>query len=133
MGGAPLDQPPRFQADVNFNARILAGPRRLTPSCDAVTAQELGLSAVPDPGLLAQARDLDRILLTHDVNTMPAHFAAFIATNEMGPPNPGVVALAQGIPIGVAIQALHEFWACSAHTEWRNQFIFLPFTPAHPS
>jgi hypothetical protein len=61
---------------------------------------------------------------------MIAHFSTFITLNAEIMPSPGVVALAQGIALGVAIEALHEFWACSAHSEWRNQFVFLPFASA---
>jgi hypothetical protein len=126
--GAVLPRSPRFLADVNFNLRILAGLKRRASSCDIVTAQELGLDTILDPDLLAEARNLDRIVLTHDVNTMPAHFKAFILTGVDVAPSPGVIALPQGIAVGVAIDALHEFWACSAHDEWRNQLVFLPFS-----
>ena len=126
MPDVSLGPPPRFLADVNFNARIVAGLRRLAPACDVVRAQDIGLDTMPDPALLMVALTLDRILLTHDVNTMPAHFAAFMGRLPEGTNSPGVIALSQGLPVGVAIQALHEFWACSAHSEWLNQFTFLP-------
>jgi len=120
------DQPPRFLADVNFNGRIITGLRRRIPEIDLVTAQDLGLQQTPDPALLVEARTLDRILLTHDINTMPQHFATFLATLTQGEHSPGVMLMAQGLPIGTAIQELYEIWSCSAHSEWRDQFTYLP-------
>jgi predicted nuclease of predicted toxin-antitoxin system len=73
MSAAAPGHPPRFLADVIINARILAGLKRLAPSCDALTAQDSGMATLPDPELLQQAAAQDRILLTHDVNTMITH------------------------------------------------------------
>ena len=126
MPDEPLEQPPRFLADINFNARIVAGLRRRAPTCDIALAQDIGLGTTPDPALLIEAQRLNRILLTHDVNTMSAHFAAFMSGLPEDASSPGVIALAQSLPVGVAIQALYELWACSVQNEWLNQFTFLP-------
>ena len=122
----PSDQPPRFLADVNFNQRIISGLRRRIPQIDLVTAQDLGLDQAPDPALLEEASKLDRILLTHDINTMPQHFATYLDALPQGEHSPGVMLVAQGLPIGSAIQELYEIWSCSLHQEWRDLFTFLP-------
>jgi predicted nuclease of predicted toxin-antitoxin system len=119
-------QAPRFLTDMNFNARIVTGLRRRAPSIDLVTVQDLGLQKTPDPALLAEAQRLDRILLTHDINTMPGYFADFLASLSENEHSPGVMLVAQGLSIGVAIQELYMVWACSPHEEWRDRFTYLP-------
>ncbi|HEX5546193.1 MAG TPA: DUF5615 family PIN-like protein [Ktedonobacterales bacterium] len=120
------DHEPRFLTDVNFNARILVGLRRIAPTVDLITAQSAGFHTTPDPELLAEARQLDRILLTHDINTMPDHFATFLAGLPEGEHSPGVMLVAQELAIGIAIQELYEVWSCSNHEEWRDTFTYLP-------
>lgn len=118
--------PPRFLADVNFNRRVLGGLRRRQPSVDVVTAQDLHLREVSDPELLAHAKMHGRILLTHDINTMPAHFHSFLAALTENEHSPGVMLIPQELSIGKAIDALLLVWACSAHEEWRDRFTYLP-------
>jgi hypothetical protein len=120
------DQKPRFLTDVNFNARIVVGLRRIAPTIDLITAQSAGFQTTPDPELLAEARRLNRILLTHDINTMSDHFATFIASLAEDEHSPGVMLVAQELAIGIAIQALYEVWSCSDHEEWRDLFTYLP-------
>jgi len=45
------------------------------PNLDAVTALEAGLSNAQDSELLAWADEAQRIIVTHDRRTMPAHAA----------------------------------------------------------
>lgn len=120
------DHPPRFLTDMNFNQRIVAGLRRRAPGLDLMTVQDLGMQRMPDPELLAEAQALDRILLTHDINTMPKHFADFLSHLSDDQHSPGVMLVPQDLPVGVAVQALYEPWACSGHEERRDLFTYLP-------
>lgn len=61
----------RLISDHNFNGRILRGLRRRIPNLDVVCALDVGLASVGDPDLLEWAAAEDRLLLTHDVNTVP--------------------------------------------------------------
>ncbi|HEV2462086.1 MAG TPA: DUF5615 family PIN-like protein [Ktedonobacterales bacterium] len=88
---AAAGSPPRFMTDVNFNWRIIVGLRRRKPEVDVFTAQELGLREAPDPELLEYARQRGRILLTHDVNTMPQHFNDLLLRLPHGEHSPGVI------------------------------------------
>jgi len=90
---------PRFLADMNFNARIVVGLRRIIPGVDLITAQGEGFHETPDPELLAEARRLNRILLTHDINTLPGHFAYFLAYLSENEHSPGVMLIAQELAI----------------------------------
>lgn len=123
---AAYEQAPRFLADMNFNRRIVSGLRRRLYTVDVVTVQDLGLQTTPDPELLMHARVLDRILLTHDVNTMPKHFEDFVASLAPDDFSPRVMLLAQTAPIGTAIEELFAIWSCTAHEEWRNRCTYLP-------
>lgn len=118
--------PPRILADADFNRRIIVGLRRQQPMVDVVMAQEIDLRSAPDPEVLRYAKQHDRILLTHDVNTMPGHFYALLQTLPEGEHSPGVLAIPQLLPIGAAIDALLLVWSCSEHAEWRDRFEFLP-------
>ena len=44
---------PRFLADMNFNARIVVGLRRIIPGINLIIAQDEGFQETPDPELLA--------------------------------------------------------------------------------
>ena len=61
----------KLLADENFDGDIVRGLLRRTPDLDLVRVQDAGMSETPDPAILARAADEDRILLTHDRNTIP--------------------------------------------------------------
>jgi predicted nuclease of predicted toxin-antitoxin system len=61
----------RFVADENFNRRIVAGLHRRSTSVDIVRVQDVGLRSADDPTVLEWAGAASRILLTHDIVTMP--------------------------------------------------------------
>ena len=63
----------RFQADVNLNQLILRAACRREPALDFQTAETAGLAGLPDPEVLAHAKEDSRILITHDLQTMPRH------------------------------------------------------------
>ena len=78
---------PRFQADADFNHRIVLGLRRRERAVDIRDAREGGVIGVADPEVLHIARESGRILLSHDRKTMLAHLAHFLQTNSY----PGVI------------------------------------------
>ncbi|HYW83417.1 MAG TPA: DUF5615 family PIN-like protein [Spirochaetia bacterium] len=61
----------RLISDQNFSGRILRGIGLRIPDLDLVRALDAGLAKAPDSALLQWAAEEDRILLTHDVNTIP--------------------------------------------------------------
>lgn len=69
----------KFQADADLRQPIVSGVKRREPMIDFKTAQEAQLEGVPDPEVLARAADEGRMLVSHDVNTMPEHFMQFIS------------------------------------------------------
>jgi len=112
----------RFQADADFNQKIVAGIRRREPAIDFQSAREGGVIGRPDPEVLAQAASEGRVLVSHDRQTMPGHFWHLIEKQ----PSPGLVIISQDLDIGRAIEELLLVWAASESEEWENAIIFLP-------
>lgn len=67
----------RFLADADLNKAIVSGVLRREPSIDFLTAHAAGLLGLKDPEVLALAARQQRVLVSHDVGTMPAHFRNF--------------------------------------------------------
>lgn len=91
------------------------------PNLDGVTAQQAGLDEAPDPELLDWAARQHRIVVTHDVNTMPDHAYQRI---QQGEPVAGVFVVPQEFPIGQAIAELEALTSCSFEGEW--DIVFIP-------
>jgi hypothetical protein len=113
---------PRFQADADFNQKIVAGLRRREPAIDFRSAGEGGVIGRPDPEVLAQAASEGRVLVSHDRQTMPGHFRRLIEKQASS----GLVIVSQELDIGRAIEELLLVWAVSEAEEWENTVIFLP-------
>lgn len=76
-----------------------------------------------DPEVLAFAAEQRRVLVSHDVGTMPAHFLAF--TNA-GKHSAGVFLVSQSLDVGTAIEELLLIWLASEAQEWENRLVWLP-------
>lgn len=113
----------RLLIDQNFDHDILRGLERRIPNLDAVTAHEEGLSEVSDPELLLWAADAGRILLTHDLRTIPGHAGERIAAGEK---MPGVFVVPRRLPINEVINDLEIMVTCSLEGEWDNTVRYLP-------
>ena len=109
--------------DQDFDKDVRRGLQRRLPDLDALTAYEAGLSAAPDPELLAWAAQEKRILVTHDRKTMPSHFADRMKAGE---PCPGVFIFSRGWPINTLITELEMFVCCSEVAEWENRIVTPP-------
>jgi hypothetical protein len=85
--------------------------------------QETDLGGAPDPEILAWAAAEGRILVTHDLQTVPA-----IAYQKLkaGEHVAGVFAVPNLTPIGQAIEDLVLLTACSEPGEWENRILHLP-------
>jgi Domain of unknown function (DUF5615) len=112
----------RFLADENLDQDIVAGVLRREPEVDFELPQGLIPEGMKDPDLLALAASLGRILVTHDVRTMPRHFGEFIARNAC----PGIVLIPRTMTIGQAIEELLLIWHLSELSEWTNLLRRLP-------
>ena len=112
----------RFLADVNLSAAIVEGVLRLEASIDFQTHRIAGLDRKADPEVLRIAAELGRLLVTHDRNTMPAHFHHFILRQS----SPGIIVVPQRMRVGVVAEDLLLMWAASDAEEWQNKVVYLP-------
>lgn len=72
----------KFLADASLNRAIVTGVMRAEPSIDFLTASAAQLAGVPDGEVLAIASRVGRVLVTHDIKTMPFCFAQYVAIAE---------------------------------------------------
>jgi predicted nuclease of predicted toxin-antitoxin system len=113
----------KLVSDENFNGDILRGLFRRVPELDIVRVQDVGLDATPDPDILAWAASEDRILLTHDRETMP-NFA--YDRVRAGEPMPGVFVVSDLMPIGQAIDEIRLAVDCLLPEECKDLVRFFP-------
>jgi hypothetical protein len=76
-----------------------------------------------DADVLALAAAQERVLISHDVHTMPAHFRRF---RNAGNHSRGIFLIAQTLEIGTAIEELLLIWLPSEASDWENRLVWLP-------
>jgi hypothetical protein len=113
----------RFLADADLNKAIVSGVLRREPAIDFLTAHAAGLRKMKDPEVLALAARQQRVLVSHDVGTMPTHFKIF---RNSGQRSAGVFLMPQALDIGTAIEELLLIWLASEASEWENRLEWLP-------
>src|SRR5262245_1763799 len=113
----------RLLFDENFNHRILRGLRIRLPQLDAVIAQDTSLKGSDDPSLLSSAAEQSRIIVTHDVRTIPKFAYKRVSGGDQ---MPGVIVVPEAMPIGEAIENLLTLIECSDQKEYLNQVVHLP-------
>ena len=113
----------RLLINENLNHRILRGLKLIVPNLDYVVAQNIGLKGVADPQVLTQAAEHNRILVTHDLNTIPKFAYDRIRAHL---PMPGVIAVPDTLPIGQAIDDLALVVDCAWPSELENLVLYLP-------
>jgi len=101
----------------------VTGVLRREPSLDFLTAQAAGLRRMTDSEVLTLAAEQERVLVSHDVATMPAHFRAF---RKAGKRSPGVFLIPQSLDVGAAIEELLLVWLASEASEWVDRLEWLP-------
>ena len=112
----------RFLADANLNQKIVAGLLLREPQIDFELPQNVIPENMGDPQVLGLAASRGRIIVTHDVRTMPDHFSDFLAGQSCA----GVILVPKKMPIGAAIEDLLLIWQVSEAAEWINQMRRLP-------
>ena len=71
---------PRFLADHDLNEHIVLGVQRREPGVEFVRVRDIGLSDHPNAVILDYANQHGFLMVSHDVNTMPA--AAYARMRE---------------------------------------------------
>jgi hypothetical protein len=113
----------RLVSDENFNGDIVRGLFRRHPELELVRVQDVGLVQTPDPEILEWAASQGRVLLSHDVSTVPP--AAYQRVGD-GKPMPGVFIVPDRMPIGQAIDEILFLSVDVEPDEWKDQVVFLP-------
>lgn len=113
----------RFGADENLSGSLVRALRRKLPSVDIMRVQDVGLRGANDDAVLAWAASESRVLLTHDVNTIP-HFAYERMRNDL--PVGGVILVPDLLPIAKALDDLLLIAQCSAEGEFDSTLLYLP-------
>ena|SRR5215472_3940301 len=113
----------RFMADADLNDAIPRGCRRREPALDFRSANDANLEGLIDPDVLTLASAEDRILVSHDFQTMPRHFGDFLKARGS---SPGMILVPQHMPIGEAMEELLLIWGASYSEEWRDRWRALP-------
>ena len=112
----------RYQADADLNQAIVTGVLRQESNIDFQTAYQAQLSSLTDLEVLALAAGQKRILVTHDRQTMPYHFAQFLVTHQSS----GVLIVSKRLEIKTVVDELILIWSASEAEEWINRLAKIP-------
>jgi Domain of unknown function (DUF5615) len=113
----------RLAADENFNGYIVRGLLRRNPNLDILRVQDTEVSEADDPTVLEWVARERRVLITHDVNTIPRFAYERILA---GKPMPGIFEVSDSLPIGQAIEDLLLLAECSEEDDWEGQIRYIP-------
>jgi hypothetical protein len=109
----------RFRADHDLDRDIVRGLIRVQPEIDFEAEPLKGLD---DESVLGLACREGRVLVSHDISTIPALFFRLRGTREL----PGVILTPQSFPIGQTIEGLRMVWMLTESSEWVNRICYLP-------
>ena len=111
----------RLLLDENFDNQLMRGLAARVPEFDLVRAQDV-ITGVPDDSVLQWAAENERILLTHDKNSMPEH-----CRNRWddGHSIAGIIYVEQIIPIGHAIEQILVLLNDTEQFDWidRTEYV----------
>jgi predicted nuclease of predicted toxin-antitoxin system len=113
----------RFLADENLDNDIVRAILRQSSTFDVVRVQDVGLTGANDPTVLAWAAAERRVLVTHDVNTIPRYAYERVSRGEN---MPGVIIVPQRAPITRCIEDLLLLAECGEDRECEGRVLFLP-------
>jgi len=109
--------------DEHIDPDLVRGLLARRADLDIIRVHDIGLLGAEDRDILARAAENNRILITHDRNTM-AGFAYDRVRG--GEPMPGVFVVDDRLPLGKAIEELLILAVCSLPDEWADQVIYVP-------
>ena len=110
-------------SDENFNNDIIRGLLRQKPDLDIVRVQDVGLRGAEDSVILEWAANEGRVVLTHDAATMTYFAYERVRAGQL---MPGVIEVADDLPVGPVINDILLLAEYSDRSEWEGQVIYLP-------
>lgn len=115
----------KFLADENLDYRIFKGLQLVLPELDLVRVQDTEIYQASDPEVLEWAARENRIVITHDVQTM-TRFAYERIKNGLS--TPGVIEIRKVTPIGQVIEELSVMIGAGSPDDFENQVRYIPIT-----
>lgn len=113
----------RLLIDENIDDRILHGLKRRLPWADFVKVKDVGLKGAADVELLQWAEQQDRVIVSHDFQTMIHDAKEMI---KSGKPMAGVIMVPERLSVGAAIYNLEIAVECLSHADARDDITYLP-------
>lgn len=113
----------RFLADENFNNRILRKLQDELPELDVTRVQDTVIYEADDATVLEWAATQNRILITHDVQTITKY--AYNRVKD-GLPMPGIIEVHSDTPIGQAVDELLLMIGAGTVADFENQVKYIP-------
>lgn len=114
----------KLLADEDLNGNIVRGLVRRHPEIDLVRVQDIPeLFEQDDRTVLEWAAVADRVIVSHDENTMTAHALDRLAESL---PMSGLFIVPQSLSVGLAIEDLLLIDGCRVEGEWEGRILFLP-------
>ena len=112
----------RFLGDANFNQKIVSGVLLREPGIDFALPQAMIPERMKDPDVLDLAYLSGRIVVSHDVTTMPHWFVRCVEERSCA----GLILVPEKVPIRDAIEDLLMIWHVTEAEEWTNRIQWLP-------
>ena len=112
----------RFLADANFNQKVVAGLLLKEPAIDFALPQTLIPDRMKDSEILDLALLSGRVVVSHDVTTMPHWFDRCLEERGCA----GLILVPTKISIREAIDDLLVIWHVTEAEEWTNRIEWLP-------
>jgi len=113
-----------FVADENFNGKLLKALLDQIPTLDIIRVQDTEMYKASDPDLLEWTAQENRILLTHDVNTITKYAYERIHNGQY---MSGVIEVRMTMTIGELAEQLYILILASEPDEFHNLIRFIPF------
>jgi len=111
-------------ADVSLNHHLITACHRKRAALHFLTAPKAGIEGMSNMDLLRFAAEQDRILISHDVQSLPYDFSRFL---ESGASSPGVFLLDPITPIADAAAWLDLASLASEPEDWDQLIVEIPF------
>jgi predicted nuclease of predicted toxin-antitoxin system len=117
----------RLLADADLNAAGItwykaSGAIRRNPELDFKRAEDVPLEGLDDEAVLNVAARDRRILVSHDVTTMPDHFREYTRRRV----SPGVILVPQNLSIGRAIENIIVICEACGEADLENRICLVP-------
>ena len=115
----------RFLLDENLPPRLKTALLRLNAEIDVLRVGDPGVPdlGAPDPNILDYLQTAQRVFVTDNRKSIPAHLAAHIAA---GKHHWGIIWVRPSTRFSLLVNELHMLWEASQAEEWVDRTDWLP-------